>query len=81
MRVTVKLYSLFRLKQEKYDVARGIQVEMEEGSTILDLLHKMEINPRDVSFVRLNEEKIIKDWQKDLQEGEIIEVFPFFGGG
>ncbi|MDO9534336.1 MAG: MoaD/ThiS family protein [Bacillota bacterium] len=80
MDVTVRLYSVFRLKYEDYNSTTGIRLEIEVGSSIYDLLEKVEIEPKNVSIVRVNE-LIVKDFNLSLDNGDNVEIFPFYGGG
>jgi sulfur carrier protein ThiS len=80
MDVTVRLYSIFRLKYEDYNSAIGIRLEIELGSTIYDLLDKIEIEPKNISIIRVNE-LIVKDFELPLNNKDTVEIFPFYGGG
>jgi len=83
MNVTVKLYSVFRLEYDNYNSynsQKGLMIDLEEDSTIFNLLKMLEIDPKRVSMVRVNE-RIVKDLGTFLKNGDTIELFPFFGGG
>ena len=80
MDVTVRLYSIFRFKYDGYNSKTGIILKLEVGSTICDLLERIEIEPKNVSIVRVNE-LIVKDFDLPLSNKDIVEIFPFYGGG
>ncbi|RJX28637.1 MAG: hypothetical protein C4554_02240 [Dethiobacter sp.] len=83
MNITVKLYSVFRLEYDNYNSyngEKGLKVDLDRNSTILDLLRMLKIDPQRVSLVRVNE-RIVKDYNSILSSGDTIELFPFFGGG
>ncbi len=80
MQVYVKLYATFRLKYKDYDVPGGICLELPPGSTIADAMQALEIQPEKVSLLRKNE-VITKDIHAALAEGDVLEVFPYVGGG
>ncbi len=80
MDVNVKLYSVFRLEYPDYDAEKGLRVNIEEESTILDLLIALGIEQQRVAMVNLNGE-ITQDKSVVLKEGDLVQVFPFFGGG
>ncbi len=80
MHVNVKLYSIFRLEHSDYDVEEGLKVNLEDESTIMDLLIALGIEQQRVAMVNLNG-KITRDKSVALKEGDVVQVFPFFGGG
>ena len=80
MDVTVKLYSFFRIKYDDYNSKTGIRAQIEKGSTIYDLLKKMEIELKHVSIVRVNGE-IVRNLNKSLNDEDTIDIFPLYGGG
>ncbi|MEW5919449.1 MAG: MoaD/ThiS family protein [Bacillota bacterium] len=80
MRVRVKLYSIFRLRYQDYDVERGIDVDLAPGSRLLDLFDHLQIEMRKVSMVRVNG-RLNRDFCLILNDGDTLELFPLFGGG
>ena len=80
MKVTVKLYSIFRLNYSDYNEKEGIQLDVEEGTTAADLIEMLEIDPQKVAMVCVNGE-IKREKDLPLKEGDIVQIFPFFGGG
>ena len=80
MRVQVKLYSIFRLPIPDYDVERGIAVELAPESRLTDLFEQLKIEMRKISMVRINGH-LNRDHSFILKEGDMVELFPLFGGG
>lgn len=80
MHVQVKLYSIFRLQFPHYDAKQGIQMEMKEGSRIRDLFERLGIELGKLSMVRVNGQ-LERDHMLILADGDVIELFPMFGGG
>ncbi len=80
MQVTVKLYSVFRLEYEGYDSTEGIRLQITNESTLADLLGSLNIAPQRVSLVCVNK-SIVQAFDVYLKDKDVIEIFPFFGGG
>ncbi len=80
MRVQVKLYSIFRLPIPDYDAQRGIEVELPQESRLTDLFDQLQIEMRKISMVRING-NLNRDYCFFLKEGDMVELFPLFGGG
>ncbi len=80
MRVQVKLYSIFRLPIPDYDAERGIEVELAPESRLTHLLDQLKIEMRKLSMVRVNG-NLNRDYSVILKEGDLVELFPLFGGG
>ncbi len=80
MKVTVKLYSIFRLNYSNYNEKEGIQLDVERGATAADLIEILEIDPQKVAMICINGE-IKREKDITLTEGDIVQIFPFFGGG
>ncbi len=80
MRVQVKLYSIFRLPIPDYDAQRGIEVELPPESRLTDLFDQLKIEMRKISMVRINGD-LSRDYCFTLKDGDMVELFPLFGGG
>lgn len=62
----------------------GKEVQVEEQTTLMDLLRKMGVEPKPVGFaVAVNEEIIPKSKYAEhvLKEGDRIEIVNIVGGG
>ena len=57
-----------------------VVVEMEEGSTVSDLIEKIGIRQDVIGTVRLNKNSIVRK-NYPLKNKDRIDVYPFFGGG
>ncbi len=80
LKVQVKLYSIFRLNISDYDFNEGIEVELNKGSRLIDLMERVEIELEKIAMVRLNG-RLEKNHLSILKNGDIVELFPQIGGG
>lgn len=74
IKVQVRLFATFRQGRDKIQV-----MEVEEGTTIADILRVLNIAEDEVAIMLLNG----KDGSADRQvkDGDVISLFPPIGGG
>lgn len=74
IKVEVRLFATFRQGRDKTQV-----MEVEEGTTIADILRVLNIAENEVAIMLLNG----KDGSADRQvkDGDVISLFPPIGGG
>lgn len=72
--IQVKLFATFRIGREKI-----VDLEMEEGSIVKDILDLVKIPKEDIAILLVNG----RDGRIDqpLNDGDIISLFPPVGGG
>ncbi len=74
MKVKVKLYGDFL----KYGPSESI-IDLEDGSTVEDLLKRFNINERSYIIILVN---LKRSWFEDvLHEGDAVSIFSPVGGG
>ena len=79
MQITVQLFGLLRKKIPGYDPEAGIQIRVEAGSTVEDLLRGLDLADANIGLVTVNQE--IASKKTKLQEGSTVRLFhPLFGG-
>jgi len=74
MNIEVRLFATFREGRDK-----KYFLEIEEGTTIKDILKKLKINEDEVSLGLLN--GIDGSLDREVKNGDIISLFPPVGGG
>ena len=74
MRVVIKLFASLRIGRFKIE-----ERSMLEGSTILDVLTLLELQPHKVSMVRVNGKAVSDDYV--LQDLDELALLPPMGGG
>jgi len=74
MHVEVKLFATLR----KPDVRQG-QIRLTDGATVGDLLQRIEIPPADAAIVLVNGKHA--QVERQLQDGDVIALFPPIAGG
>ncbi|NLY86694.1 MAG: MoaD/ThiS family protein [Tissierellia bacterium] len=74
MSVEVRLFATFREgRQNKYFL------ELDDGTTVLDVLNLLNINPEEASIILINGKNV--DVTKVLSNGDVLSLFPPVGGG
>jgi len=72
--VEVRLFATFREgRQNKYFL------ELDDGTTVLDVLNLLNINPEEASIILINGKNV--DVTKVLSNGDVLSLFPPVGGG
>lgn len=74
MNIEVRLFATFRQGREK-----KYFLEVEEGTKLIDIINKLEINKEEVSIALIN--GIDGRLDRNLNEGDILALFPPVGGG
>ncbi|HHV37983.1 MAG TPA: MoaD/ThiS family protein [Tepidimicrobium sp.] len=74
MKIEVRLFAHFREGRNKKQV-----LELGEGTTILTVLDKLNIDENEVKIALINGRDGALDRQ--LQDGDILSLFPPVGGG
>jgi len=76
MRVKVILHGL--LKQYNNNIPE-VELELEEGTTPEDLIHRFKIPPKEVSIVAINGSRV--DKSTPIKDGDTVKIFQVVGGG
>lgn len=79
MQITVQLFGLLRKKIPGYDPEAGIQITVEAGSTVEDLLRGLDLADANIGLVTVNQE--IASKKAKLQEGSTVRLFHSLFGG
>lgn len=74
MNIEVRLFATFREGREK-----KYFLQVKEGTEIIDILNKLEINKEEVSIALIN--GIDGTLDRALNEGDVLALFPPVGGG
>lgn len=74
MNIEVRLFATFREGREK-----KYFLKVEESTKLIDIINKLEINEEDVSIALIN--GIDGSLERQLNEGDILAIFPPVGGG
>ncbi len=74
IKAEIRLFATFRENREK-----KYFLELDEGTSILDILDRLDINREDASLVLLN--GIDGDVDRKLKDGDVLSLFPPVGGG
>lgn len=70
----VRLFATFREgRQNKYFL------ELDDGTTVLDVLNLLNINPEEASIILINGKNV--DVTKVLSNEDVLSLFPPVGGG
>lgn len=79
MKVTVKLYGTLGLRVPEYKPSQGIEVEIQDGATVKDLLIHLEISETRWPAVIANG-RVLKADDK-MQNGSSLDIFQSIQGG
>ena len=74
MQVTVRCFATLR----KYHLAQE-RVELNDGSTVADLLGRAGIPPSEVAVALVDGRHV--EWDRPLHDGETLALFPPIAGG
>lgn len=74
IKVEVRLFAYFREGREKKQI-----MELEDGTTIINILDKLNINEEEASIILLN--GIDGPTDRELEDGDVLSLFPPVGGG
>jgi molybdopterin converting factor small subunit len=79
MQVEVRLYATLR-RQAPTDAVTGVfSVNVSAGSTIIELLRTIQVDPDEVHMIMVN--GISVTFEQVLSEGDRVGLFPPVGGG
>jgi molybdopterin synthase sulfur carrier subunit len=74
LKITVKLFATFRQGRQKI-----IEMELAEGTTPQDVINSLGIEKADVAILLVNGRD--GSFDKGLEPGDILALFPPVGGG
>ncbi|WP_461206773.1 MoaD/ThiS family protein [Clostridium sp. DL1XJH146] len=74
MEVEVRLFATFRQGREKKQ-----KMELEEGTTVRDIVLKLEIDVEEVAILLIN--GFDGELDRELTDGDVVALFPPVGGG
>jgi molybdopterin converting factor small subunit len=81
LEVRAKLFAtLSNRSPKKLPIGDSFAVELEDNSTILDLLAFLSIIREEAKIVMINHTTVL-DYNHPLKDGDIIAIFPPVGGG
>jgi sulfur-carrier protein len=80
MRVELRLFASLRKKLPAGSPRGKCEVELPEGSTLGDLIRRMDIPAASAQMVLFNGEPD-RDFRRHLQAGDVISIFPPVAGG
>lgn len=79
MKVQIRLFGTLGNKCPDHNPSKGLELDVPKGSTVADLLEKLDIPQSKVSIVSINSQLVKVTHQ--LKDGDSIRVFqPIFGG-
>jgi len=79
VRVNVKLFATLTRHFPDYDPKKGIEVEMNEGGTVEDLLHTLNLSKNEAKNVFIN--GISKKITDRIQDRDQVKIFTLIVGG
>lgn len=80
MKVHIRLFGTLGNKFPDHDPLKGFALEVPEGSTVEDLIKKLDIPPQSkIGIVSINGQLV--KIQKQLNDGDFIRVFQPISGG
>jgi sulfur carrier protein ThiS len=80
MKVHIRLFGILGNKFPDHDPLKGFALEVPEGSTVEDLIKKLDIPPQSkIGIVSINGQLV--KIQKQLNDGDFIRVFQPISGG
>ena len=79
MKVHIRLFGTLGNKVPGHDPLKGFALEVLAGSTVADLIEKLDIPQSKISIISINN-NLVKA-PRQLKEGDFIRIFqPIFGG-
>jgi len=79
MKVKVKLFGTLSQRFPGYDLHRGLEVELQEGARVGDLLALLGFSDRNMPVVAMD--SLIRSPQDELSQGAVVNVFQAVYGG
>ena len=77
--MTVKLYGTLSRSIDEYDHMSGLDVVLPDGASIQDLLIHLDIVPKRVGMILMDEKPVQKEAQ--LNDGALIKILQPIAGG
>ena len=83
MKVKVRLFAVLRDKLPADADGHEVEVDVPEGATPLDVIHRLEIPEELAHLVMVNGFHLLRDdvRKRTLQAGEVLSIFPPIAGG
>jgi molybdopterin converting factor small subunit len=79
MIVQVRLFATLRRQYPEQGIGQAMPVELAEGTTIGELITRLELPSTEVKVVFVN--GIVRDTGHTLVDGDEVGIFPPVGGG
>ena len=79
MHVTVKLFATLVRFKDGSRAGRPFEVELPEGSVVQNLIDVLKIPAEETHVVFIN--NIIEERESNLNDGDVVGLFPPVGGG
>ena len=79
MAIKLILSSTLRRYVPNYDPIKGLEVEVEQGTVLRDLIAQLNIPEKDIKIAMVNGVRVGLD--KELDGSERVGLFPAVGGG
>jgi sulfur carrier protein ThiS len=79
MIITVKLYGTHRQLFPEYDSQRGIEIDIQDGATVKDLLFQLGILPKGSAIVEMDGRIVKAD--ATLDNAVCVKLFNVISGG
>jgi sulfur carrier protein ThiS len=81
--IRVRLYGALNLideiKKDKDRMKNGFLLNINEPTTVSDVLKQLKIPAKDVKIVSIGKEHVMLD--AALKDGDTLHIFPLMGGG
>lgn len=79
MKIYVKVYATLQRYVPGYDPSRRLEVQMEEGGTVGDVVRLLNLPPQEVKTVFVN--ATLRDFSHPLKDGDLVGIFSPIAGG
>ncbi len=79
IRVNVRLFATLRRFFPDYDPEKGIEMKAEEGSTVQNLIHTLQLPEKEARVILINGRS--KNLTDTITDGDQINIFTPLGGG
>ncbi|MBW1799271.1 MAG: MoaD/ThiS family protein [Deltaproteobacteria bacterium] len=79
IRVRVKLFSALDGYVQNYNPSTGIEVLLDDGATVIDLIESLDLTPKIARIVLVG--NMIRKVDHQLVNGDVVHLFGLIGGG
>lgn len=79
IRVNVRLFATLRRFFPDYDPEKGIDVNVEEGSTVQNLIQTLQLPEKEARVILINGKS--KNQTDTITDGDQVNIFTPLGGG